>query len=572
MRRNEKLFIFLFSILLIFMTFNIQSIYAAPNETAVVDEESIESEVKTEKILTLPSMISVKWKEVEVPIEVSSDLNVENGEQALESVSSEDVKTEELKKEKVLTLYDGETELFDVNSEDFKLLISQFKDSIIEDSRKGFELLSQSKVTLDHIRLDTWGEFLNKYYGKKSSSFPLGNINVKCEKYEFSIQNTEESRILVLDYIVPELVKSIEEISVNYPVYRYALDIQSGSLLKDYECDLSSVRLVSTITPFEGLEEYLFYNVGSYYGMTLGTDYVDILRGYIEGNTQGYDRPVEGDRPGCVNVLSYITLIKDVSNFTLSDKVLSDFMLYQDLAICLDTKQLVNTSDMTTQNKELSFSDFKLNPDNLILAPISNDVVILQPTYLECFMYLGFNKGLNRTIDITPFVSNGEKVFNVSDGQTTTTVPMEYFMDENGRLDTQLGRAPFLMYYSSHVPYDLMIDWAYNKSGTSFSSNQDRDNFVKALKNELVSQGRKADYNAYMKAAGQMTDTFKLILTIVILLVIIVVVVLIVVFVRKKLKESENENTVGSNSNQTLLFDDNDSDDDEDDDGGFELH
>ena len=149
---------------------------------------------------------------------------------------------------------------------------------------------------------------------------------------------------------------------------------------------------------------------------------------------------------------------------------------------------------------------------------------------------------------------------------------MEYFMDENGRLDTQLGRAPFLMYYSSHVPYDLMIDWAYNKSGTSFSSNQDRDNFVKALKNELVSQGRKADYNAYMKAAGQMTDTFKLILTIVILLVIIVVVVLIVVFVRKKLKESENENTVGSNSNQTLLFDDNDSDDDEDDDGGFELH
>ena len=99
MRRNEKLFIFLFSILLIFMTFNIQSIYAAPNETAVADEESIESEVKTEKILTLPSMISVKWKEVEVPIEVSSDLNVENGEQALESVSSEDVKTEELKKE-----------------------------------------------------------------------------------------------------------------------------------------------------------------------------------------------------------------------------------------------------------------------------------------------------------------------------------------------------------------------------------------------------------------------------------------------------------------------------------------
>ena len=72
MRRNEKLFIFLFSILLIFMTFNIQSIYAAPNETAVADEESIESEVKTEKILTLPSMISVKWKEVEVPIEVIS--------------------------------------------------------------------------------------------------------------------------------------------------------------------------------------------------------------------------------------------------------------------------------------------------------------------------------------------------------------------------------------------------------------------------------------------------------------------------------------------------------------------
>lgn len=481
------------------------------------------------------------------------------------------IKNKEVEGKKVLTFYNGEVELFDINSETFKLLLSQMEQSILEDATKGFELLRVSDVTLDHIKLSTWGEFLNKYYGKKITSFPVGDIEIKFGTRKFRFVNTEQAREVVLDYIIPNLIKQIESIAPNYPVKRYALDITSGSLLKDYECDLSSVRLVNSILPFQNMTEYMFYNVGSYYGMSLSTDYVSVLRGYIEGDSRGYDRPVEGQYPGCVNVLSYITLLKDISNNTLSDKKLSDFMLYEDLAVCLDTKELVNTNDMTTQNKVLSYSDFKLNPDTLIIAPISDDVVILQPTYLECFLYGGYNKGLDRTVDITPFVSEGQPNFAVSDGVTVEMIPVKYFADENGRLGTELGRAPFLMYYTSHVPYDLMIDWAYNKAGSSFSSNSDRDSFVKMLKNELVAQNRKADFNAYMKAAGQLTDGTKTIFLVVFLVVVVGGIVAVVLIIKKKAKiKAQNAPITG---NQTLLFDseDNDDSDDNDDFGDFEL-
>lgn len=480
------------------------------------------------------------------------------------------VKNKEVEDKKILTFYNGDTELFDITSDAFKSLISQMEQSVLEDATKGFELLKVSDVTLDHIKLTTWGEFLNKYYGKKVTSFPVGDIVIKFGTQNFKFVNNEQAREVVLEYIIPVLIKQIEGIAPNYPVNRYALDITSGSLLKDYECDLSSVRLVTSILPFYNIDEYMFYNVGSYYGMSLSTDYVSVLRGYIEGNNQGYDRPVEGQYPGCVNVLSYITLLKDVSNNTLQDKKLSDFMLYEDLAVCLDTKELVNTNDMTTQNKVLSYSDFKLNPDTLIIAPISDDVVILQPTYLECFLYGGYNKGLDRTVDITPFVSDGEPNFAVSDGVTVEMIPVKYFADENGRLGTELGRAPFLMYYTSHVPYDLMIDWAYNKAGSSFSNNSERDKFVKAIKSELLSQNRKADFNAYMKAAGQLTDGTKTIFIVVFLIVLVGGIVAVVLIIKKRVKmKTQNTPITG---NQTLLFDSEDNDDNDDDDfGGFEL-
>ena len=468
---------------------------------------------------------------------------------------------------------------FDVESIEFQLWVDEMIEDIRKDALEGLSILKETNVTLDHIKLEHWGEFFNKYYGKTLTNFPVGNIVLEYGDYKFIFENSKETKKLFMDFLLPPLVESIEKEAKAYPVKRYALDISSGSLLKDYVCDLTSVREVETVYPFDNVDTHIFFNAGDYYGMALSKDYVDILRGYIEDS--GYNRRVEGSVPGCVNVLSYITLIRNISGNTISDKVLSDFTIYENLAVRLDTKELVDTTDMTTTTKELFFSDYKLNADNLILAPIKDSVVIIQPTYLECFFYNNYNKGLNRTIDITNFIQTGEPYFTVTANSSdfkeayagTQSVPVSYFCDEDGVLDVQLGRAPFLMYYSSHTPYDLMINWAYNQSNGHFTDEKEKEAFINTIKKDMDELGRKADYDTYVKAAGKMTDTMNLILKVVIIFVILIVVIIIVVIIRKKLKAGDTGNSSSNNGNSNLLFDndDFDSDDDDDDFGGFEL-
>ena len=448
--------------------------------------------------------------------------------------------------------------LFSVESEEFERLTDEMYSDIKEDSLKGLEQLSISKVTLDHIRLNTWGEFLNKYHDKKLSNFPVGDIHIKYDDRDFTIVNTELARKLVSEKIIPILIQGVEEVSKNYPVKRYALDIDNGFLLKDYEFDLTSVREVETIYPLDNMESYVIYNVGSYYGFSLSSDYVKILRGYIEGENTGYDRPIQGQYPGCVNVLAYITLLKNISGGILTDKEISDFTIYENLAIRLDTKELIDTSDMTTNNKILTFSDFKLDPDILLLTPISEDVVVVQPTYLECFYYKGVNRNFGRKIDVTPFVAEGKQEVSVGSGENLISIPISYFADSKGRLDTQLGNSPFLIYYSSHVPYDLLINWAYNQAGTNFEDKKDRDAFVNKIKSDMYSEDRQVEFKQYMKDAGQGTN----ILVLLVLGVVIISAIGGVVYIlqRKKLKEKVEEIT-----NNDLLFDSYEDDEDEED-------
>lgn len=460
---------------------------------------------------------------------------------------------------------DADNVLFRVDSEEFTKLLDEMRVSIKEDAKKGLEQLSVSKVTLDHIRLDTWGVFLNKYYDKKLSNYPVGDIQIKYGNRDFTILNTEIARKVVSEKIIPALIEEVEEVSKGYPVKKYVLDIDKGILLKDYDFDLSSIREVATIYPLQNLESYSVYNVGSYYGFSLSSDYVKVLRGYIEGDKVGYDRPIKGTYPGCVNVLSYITLLKNISGGTLADKDISDFTIYQNLAIKLDTKELIDTSDMTTTNKILSFSDFKLDPDILLLTPISEDVVVIQPTYLECFYYNGVNKNFGRKIDITPFVAGGKQEVVIGKGEKAISIPIEYFADSKGRLDTQIGNSPFLIYYSSHVPYDLLIDWAYNQSGTVFKETKDRDAFVDKIKSDMQAEGRQSDFKLYMKEAGQGTNIFAILILGILLISVVGGVFYIIQ--RKKLKNKVDEIT-----NNDLLFDSYEDDGENDDtDTDFEL-
>lgn len=479
-------------------------------------------------------------------------------------------------------LFDGQT-FFCVEDEEFKIWLDEIVDDVRKDSIVGLNDLKNVTVTLDHIKLENWGEFLTKYSGKDVNNFPMGNVVIEYGDYSFTFANSKECKEFILNYLIPPMCEAIVKEAENYPAKRYALDIQSGSTLKDYVCDLTQVREIKTVYPFDGVQNYIFFNTGDYFALSLGEEYVNILRGYVENS--GYDRRVEGSVPGCVNVLAYVTLLRNLEGGTLSDKVLSDFTMYQNLAVCLDTKQLVDITDMTTGKKELVFADYKIYEDKLLLTPISDTVVIVQPTYLECFSYTvtknnkTYERNFGRTLDATEFIRNGAQYLTTQvtvkgeNGSTVQTqqIPIEYFTDEFGILDVRLGNAPFLIFYINYVPYDLLINWFYNDTNATslMPTDVERENFITQVKNDMEAQGRGSEFDAYVKAAGQMTDGTKTIVKVAVGAVVFIVLLVVGIIVYKKVKYAkENPTTYRSK----VLFDNDDDDDDDDDSfGDFEL-
>lgn len=519
-----------------------------------------------------------KYSEVVTNASEGTETVGENTESSNEATSTEPV-------EEILHfgLFDGQT-FFSVEDPEFEIWLDEIINTVRTDAIDGLTALKDVTVTLDHIKLKNWGEFLTKYYGKDMNNFPMGNVTIEYGDYSFTFANSKECKEFILDYLVPPMLETIVNQAKYYPAKRYVLDIQSGSSLAEYECDLTSVRELKTVYPFDNVENYLFFNTGDYFAIALGEEYVNILRGYIDGHKGGYDRRVEGDVPGCVNVLAYITLLRNVSNATLSDKVLSDFTMYQNLAVCLDTKELIDITDMTTTTQTLYYSDYKLDPEKLLLTPISDSVVVIQPTYLECFSYRVnannklYERNFGRTLDATDFISNGSPYLTTEvtvEGENgpvkqTQQIPLEYFMDDFGILDVRLGNAPFLVFYINYVPYDLLIDWFYGEGQTFISSEDEREIFINQIKEDMKAQNRGDEFDSYVKAAGQMTDNTKLIIKVVIVAVILIVAIVLFIIIRKKMKFAK-ENPVTYKSK--VLFDDDDDgfDDDDDDYGSFEL-
>ena len=565
------------------------------DETTEVVEEI--TEVKYENIDSWPLELIGAVPKADKPNEFTVTYRIDEIEEVIgtkveKDENGNDVEVEE--KAKILVAYVGsdsnsKIEAFRLteNDETYKIFINKLRKDVATDALKGLEVLSETKVTLDHIKLDKWGEFLNKYYGKKSSNFPLGNVqfsikdNMSDSTYDITFINSSEVKTVISDWINNEMIEQIKEESLKYPVKRYALDIKEGSLLKDYEFDIEQVREIKTLYPFENVEEHIFYNVGGYYGMTLSKEYVKILRGYIEGEKEGYERPVKGSVPGSVNVLCNIVLLSNIKGNTLEDKVEADFTGYESLAVRLDTKTLVSTADMTTTNKELSYSDYKLDENLLVLAPISDGVVIVQPYYLECIMYNGYNKGMNLFIDFTPLISeNSDKLAVLSrtvdeSGKyvytdTGTVINVDLF--KNGDLlDIKLGASPFLIYHTEKVPYQRIINWYYNLEGKGSFDGDEGEMFIKYLEKDMKSKGLKEEYKAYMKAAGQMTDNTKSIIVIIILVVIAVVVIVLIIL--KKKKDAQSGIGAPGQSGGVLFGEEEDNNFDNDDDqfGGFEI-
>ena len=530
------------------------------------DNEVIDAEQETEEVeLVLPALVLVQDKVEEIE---KMDAN------------GELVKDEEgnvIKEEKsTLTFYDAETEeeLFNIEDEQYSMLLEDVFNSVREDARKGLDELANSKVTVGHIKLVKWGKFLSFYYGKNERDFPLGDIAFEYKGQKFAFKNTKEIKNLVLNVFVPKMIDDIVEISQEYPAKKYVLNSESGMLLKDFVCDTSNVVEKEVVYPLQKGETYQFFNVGSNMCMGLDSEYVDILRGYIE-NYGNYRRVESNDgTPGCVSILSYIVCLRDVTDYTLADKELADFMLYNNLAVALDTKELIDANSGIITDKKLFYSDYKLDENTLVVATISDSIVVIQPKYLECFEYNGVQSNFGSYIDATEMITNNADYFVVS--STGQKVPIKNFEISEGILDTRLGNSPFLIYYTSnHQPYDKLVNFAYNQRNIYFNRFENGDeraeNFVDSIRTELKEKGRSADFDAYMKEAGQKTDGQKMIIKIVIIAVIILAIAGIAVFLVLRYKKVNAESTQTNLTNNDNLFTDDDDDDDDDDDGSFEL-
>ena len=508
-----------------------------------------------------------------VPVVTLPDESVDSTETTEGSESAPVASTAPVEEILYFGMFDSQV-FFSVEDPEFELWLDEMCDDIARDAIIGLEEIFVSKITIDHIKLETWGDFLYKYYQEKVSDIKSGDIIIEYGDYIFNIKNSPEAKELLLDYIVPALIDRIKTESGKYPVREYSLDIPNGSLLSEYELDLSHVREMRTVYPLDGISKYSFGNVGDIYVLNLSKSYVDILRCYIEDGKTGYNKRVEGSVPGSVNILANVVLLRDIRNNTLNDKVLTDFTTYKNLAVRLDTKALVDVDNVTTV-KELYYGDYSLNMENLLLLPIQDTTVVIQPTYLECFSYAGLERNFGRKIDATDFVTMGSPYMTYSyqvQGENGPVVqkieiPIEYFAND-GILDTRLGNAPFLIYYASHTPYDKLVDWGYNSGNLN---EEQQEQFISTIKNDMKNQGREDEFDSYVKAAGQMTDGTKTLIIGGVAGVVLIFAIVVFVIIRKKLKEANNNPM----NNRSVLFDDNDFDmnDDDDDDafGGFEL-
>jgi hypothetical protein len=335
---------------------------------------------------------------------------------------------------------------------------------------------------------------------------------------------------------------------------------------------LESVRVVKTVYPFNQEEKLIVYNNGVKSGVTFCNEYTEILRGYLESSeTEGNTRSIKGSKPGCVDVRANVVILGNVKDLKITDKALGDYKDYVDteendkiFSVRLDTKDLVDRRNVTTENV-LNYEDFHLKLDNLLLVPTTDSVVVLQPTYLECFRYGKFNKGMGRNLDATKFVTTGEPVLTVVG--SNKEVALEKFVNDNGYLGTELGNAPFLIYYNpNNLDFGRIIEWMYSKDTTI--NEADRDTLLSSIKSKFKSEGRSSELDTYLKAAGQMTDGTKKIIVLVVLFIVILIVIGVTIFIKISAKKSN----IKKNTQGKLLFEEEGNDfDDDDDTGNFEF-
>ena len=452
-------------------------------------------------------------------------------------------------------LYSGDVLLYEKDSVEMQTLLNNIKISAKEDAVKGLSKIVETIPTRDNVELSQWGLFLSKYTDKEITEFPVGDITFTLGMETFNIKASKSAKTWIKETVLPVIYEGIVSENLNYPAAMYKLNIEPGHKLKDLSVDItnkqSAVELYR-VYPFTGNsknepENYIIYNTGTYYGLALDKDYVEVLRGYH--NESKYLVSVPADVPACVNVLAYITLPKNLSDLTMTDKSLQDMSIYNGLAVNLLNKELIDTYNLSTDAVTLLYKDYSIKEEELILVPLTDSIVVVQPVFVEYFNKWGKDLNTAHYIDFTDFfMGKGDEVrlTDMSNGNSFYE-PITNYVGESGLVSVKLGgRYTFGLYVrNDKLPYDRILKRLYGPEGASVVKEKELKVITDSIEKDLKAQGRSADFKAYMKAAR--VSTFP-----VIVIPVFIVFAVVIVLVIKTTKSSKKRKNVEDNSD--LLF------------------
>ena len=479
---------------------------------------------------------------------VIPELEENKGDTTLE-VEKEIIQVEFKEIESVVGLYQGDTLIMQQDSEALNNLESYIVQSIREEFKQGLTTLRNKGTTRDHIEMKLWGGFLYKYLGKTAIDMPSDNIKIETETIKYEIKGNKAAKEWLEKEIIPLVIKNMQEDGKIHPAEKYRIALDINKRWKEVgELDLTNknnLEKISTEYPMsEDTSTYLVYNTGTIYGVMLNPKYVEILKGYNE--ELGYTLTVQSENPAIVSTLVPIVYLKNLENSTLEGKSFYDMAIYNDLAVDLETKTLIDTKELKEEKTALEYKDYNLKEEDLIMVNLADSTVLVQSKYLECFKWGNREYNTGTWVDFSELLLGNSNTATFSNG----TIDVKTYQDNGDIVNTQLGkRNPFLIFASANnLPFDRLLMWIHSDTSVGEMPEEQKKEMQKTIKNIMYEQGKKAEYKEYLKAAGGSTTPYIIIGGVIILL--IAGAVGVIVIKKKKNKTPDKEIDMSD-----LLFD-----------------
>lgn len=462
--------------------------------------------------------------------------------------------------EGILGLYSGVDLVMLKDSSELEHIENIIIQGVKTEFKEGLQGRLNEEIIKDHVEMKVWGVFLNKYLSKTVVDMPSDNIEIETETKTYNIRGNKLAKEWLHKDVIPYIVNNLKQDSKQFPVEKYRVSLSGNQKWVDVGkidlSDKSNLEIVSIEYPLsEEVDNYLLYNTGTSYGLILNPKYIEVLKGY-NGELE-YTLPVKSEIPSSVSTLAHVVILKNLENETIEDKSFSDMGIYEDLAVDLQTRDLISISDLKREKTKLEYKDMSLKEEELILVNLTDSTVLVQSVYLECFNWGNKPYSTGTLVDFSDILLGTGNSIKSTNG----TISIRTYQDNGDILNTEKGeRSPFLIFASvNNLPFDRLLMWIHSDISVGEMSEVQKENMNETIKDMMYAQGKKAEYKEYMKAAGVHTSSYILIAVIVVVLVAGIIVFLVI--------KNKNTNPETEIDHSDLLFDTNPTTEDDNDNG-----